>query len=571
MADAHGTPSPGGVRIAIAVVVWLTLLLGAGAAVAQPSAESSEPVPLAPEIAGRVVPLRGRVGVTLPGEPAPMPADNRPLIGGERIETAADARALIQLGSTALRLGPQADLELRALTPEQVVIELRAGSGALQIATQDWADRIVILSPEGQWRALRPGQYRIDRWADATRGSAWEGDLRFDAVDRTLVVPAGRFAEVSRAGGQGATEVAWGEPVPDEFAEWVQRDVRAAAQAAALRHVSPEVVGWEDLDRHGDWVTDPEWGSLWLPSGVGAGWTPYLDGRWVWVGTWGWTWVDASPWGFAPFHYGRWLRWHDRWAWAPGPRHSPPRFAPAPPHWPAPPRNRPAPRPHLPPPALQPPDRPLPHPPDRAFPHPPSVAPEPPRTGRPVHPPAPPVVPTAPHEPGAPGFDAGERRRHREPTPDGPHRPGATPPGATLPSPMPPRRDAPVEPTPPGTAPPHRSPPPGQAQPRPPTPAVPAPGGQGAAPTAPGVHAPHGPTAHRPHPAAPTPTPGPATGAPADPGRTPAPGIRHGGTGDRPAVPPAEPARQRPVGPPGDAPAGPPPSGGGGPARPAMR
>jgi hypothetical protein len=22
---------------------------------------------------------------------------------------------------------------------------------------------------------------------------------------------------------------------------------------------------------------------------------------------WGWTWVDNAPWGFAPFHYGRWV------------------------------------------------------------------------------------------------------------------------------------------------------------------------------------------------------------------------------------------------------------------------
>jgi hypothetical protein len=565
MADAHGSASPRTVRVAIAVFAWLALLLGAGAAGAQPAPESSGPVPQLPEIAGRVVPLRGQVGVTLPGDPAPTPADNRPLVGGERIETAADARALIQLGSTALRLGPRADLELRALAAPGVSIELRAGSAALQIATQDWADRIVILTPEGQWRALRPGHYRIDRWADATRGTAWEGDLRFDAADRTLVVPAGRFAEVSRPGGQGRTEVAWGEPVPDEFAQWVQRDAQAAAQAAALRHVSPEVVGWEDLDRHGDWINDPEWGSLWLPSGVGAGWTPYLDGRWVWVGSWGWTWVDASPWGFAPFHYGRWLRWHDRWAWAPGPRHAPPRFSPAPPQWTAPPRSPPAPRPHLPPPTLQLPDRPLPHPPDRAIPHPPAAAPEPPRTGRPVHPPAPPAVPSAPHDSASPGSGEREHRRHREPTPDGTHRPGAMPPGASVPTPVPPRREAPVEPTAPGAPSPHRPLPPGQAQPRPPT--APVQGGQGAAPAAPGGHAPQAPTAPRPRPGAPTPAPG----APAEPGRAPPPGVRHGALGDRPAAPPAEPARQRPAGPSGDAPVGPPPSGGGGPARPAMR
>ncbi len=33
----------------------------------------------------------------------------------------------------------------------------------------------------------------------------------------------------------------------------------------------------------------------------------------------GWTWVDDSPWGFAPFHYGRWIFLDARWCWVPGP------------------------------------------------------------------------------------------------------------------------------------------------------------------------------------------------------------------------------------------------------------
>ncbi len=29
--------------------------------------------------------------------------------------------------------------------------------------------------------------------------------------------------------------------------------------------------------------------------------------------------VDDAPWGFAPFHYGRWVSWNGGWGWAPGP------------------------------------------------------------------------------------------------------------------------------------------------------------------------------------------------------------------------------------------------------------
>jgi hypothetical protein len=47
------------------------------------------------------------------------------------------------------------------------------------------------------------------------------------------------------------------------------------------------------------------------------------------VRPWGWSWVDEAPWGFAPFHYGRWVYWRDRWCWTPGSYVARPVYAPA--------------------------------------------------------------------------------------------------------------------------------------------------------------------------------------------------------------------------------------------------
>ncbi|MEP7297207.1 MAG: DUF6600 domain-containing protein, partial [Burkholderiales bacterium] len=44
---------------------------------------------------------------------------------------------------------------------------------------------------------------------------------------------------------------------------------------------------------------------------------------------WGWTWVDDAPWGFAPFHYGRWVNVRNTWCWTPGQRVVRPVYAPA--------------------------------------------------------------------------------------------------------------------------------------------------------------------------------------------------------------------------------------------------
>ena len=95
------------------------------------------------------------------------------------------------------------------------------------------------------------------------------------------------------------------------------------------QYVAPEVTGYEDLEANGSWSSEPEYGEVWTPRVVAVDWSPYRYGRWVWVGPWGWTWVDDAPWGYAPFHYGRWAHVRNRWCWVPGPRHVRAVYAPA--------------------------------------------------------------------------------------------------------------------------------------------------------------------------------------------------------------------------------------------------
>jgi hypothetical protein len=109
----------------------------------------------------------------------------------------------------------------------------------------------------------------------------------------------------------------------------VTREDPRDERSASSRYVSPEMTGAEDLDRYGRWEAHPEYGALWFPLQVSVGWAPYRQGHWAWVRPWGWTWVDEAPWGFAPFHYGRWVNWGGRWGWAPGDRVLRPVYAPA--------------------------------------------------------------------------------------------------------------------------------------------------------------------------------------------------------------------------------------------------
>ena len=106
------------------------------------------------------------------------------------------------------------------------------------------------------------------------------------------------------------------------------RDRRYDGSVSA-RYVSPDVVGYQDLDAHGTWRVDATYGNVWAPNRLSAGWAPYRDGHWAWVDPWGWTWIDDAPWGFAVSHYGRWANLSGSWVWIPGPVRSRAYYAPA--------------------------------------------------------------------------------------------------------------------------------------------------------------------------------------------------------------------------------------------------
>jgi hypothetical protein len=74
----------------------------------------------------------------------------------------------------------------------------------------------------------------------------------------------------------------------------------------------------EELSPYGRWVVAGSYGDVWVPGGVTAGWSPYVDGEWVWT-DYGWTWVAYDSWGDIPYHYGTWVLADSYgWAWVPG-------------------------------------------------------------------------------------------------------------------------------------------------------------------------------------------------------------------------------------------------------------
>ena len=253
---------------------------------------------------------------------------NLPLTSGDRLSTSAQGRAEVRVGSTVLRLAGATELEVLRLDDEQMTFQLHAGSLALRVRSRELAAETEVRTAEAPLRPLVAGHYRFDRIDDTTQAGVWRGALRIDD-DQGFIVEAGQRAELWREGGARNLRFAWRGMPSDALANWVAQEDRADERSASSRYVSPEMTGAEDLDRNGRWERHPEYGAVWFPFEVQLGWAPYRYGHWAWVRPWGWTWVDDAPWGFAPFHYGRWVSWHGRWGWVPGEYVARPVFAPA--------------------------------------------------------------------------------------------------------------------------------------------------------------------------------------------------------------------------------------------------
>ena len=255
---------------------------------------------------------------------------NLPLTSGDRISTAAQGRAELRVGSSVLRLSGQTELELQRVDDERMVFRLHTGQLAVRLRTREMAEETELLTDEARLLPTRAGHYRLDRLDDRTLAGSWRGTLRVE--DSSLLVETGQRLEIWRTGRRGERSELrheWAQLPDDAFASWALSEDSRDERTAASRHVSPEMTGAEDLERHGRWEEHPEYGALWLPFEVRAGWAPYRYGRWAWVRPWGWTWVDEAPWGFAPFHYGRWVHWRGRWGWLPGSYTARPVYAPA--------------------------------------------------------------------------------------------------------------------------------------------------------------------------------------------------------------------------------------------------
>ena len=306
-------------RALVLCLVWV-LLLAAGAAWADP-----------PTRVARLGYLDREVSF-LPAGAADweQAALNQPLGTGDRLWTDREAAAELQLGGAALRLGERSNLSVLNLDDRIVQLQLTQGAVRLRVRSMGNGQSFEVDTPNLAVSLRRSGDYRIDvdPQGDATTVTVLSGEAEVfgDAAASYRVLPNQAY----RFYATGLSDYELLAPAPaDALDRWAQAREQRSAAATSARYVSSEVVGYEDLDANGVWRQEGDYGYVWTPTRVVVGWSPFRDGRWTWMQPWGWTWVDAAPWGYAVSHYGRWAHIRDAWCWVPGPLREPAVYAPA--------------------------------------------------------------------------------------------------------------------------------------------------------------------------------------------------------------------------------------------------
>ncbi|HKP65576.1 MAG TPA: DUF6600 domain-containing protein, partial [Casimicrobiaceae bacterium] len=294
-------------------------------------AQAPQPEPDDPPVrVGRMSFASGEVSFAPAGSDEWVQAQvNRPIVTGDQLWADNNARAELSVDNSSWWLGEQTSVTVSNLDDHIAQFQLQQGTLEFRVRRLPEGNIVEVDTPNLAFTVTRPGQYRVfvDAQDGSTTVSVRSGSADVYGENASYAVATGRAYRFYGTDLRDS-EIA-SLPSPDVFDRFVAERDRRYERNVSARYVSPEVVGYEDLDTYGTWSVQASYGNVWFPRTVRAGWAPYREGHWAWIDPWGWTWVDDEPWGFAPFHYGRWAYFDRGWGWVPGPRTIRPVYAPA--------------------------------------------------------------------------------------------------------------------------------------------------------------------------------------------------------------------------------------------------
>ena len=278
-------------------------------------------------------------------------SENQPFSVGDRIYTRENSHASLAFtGRNFARLNPNTSVDVLSLSDRRTQLALRDGSAMFDVGYLGDGELFEVGTPYGAVDFQQPGLYNVGidngqvlvsvlSGLAQVVGLGGSGQISKGEMLRLLGATAGDVV-LSQLDGRNA-----GYLVDDYYAYQYPRyyDGRYRDYNAYLsdpyyfdpyrRYVSYQyansyIPGLYDLDYYGDWQNVNGYGYAWAPR-VASDWMPYQSGYWVTDYPYGPTWVSTEPWGYAPYHYGRWAFVGDRWYWVPDNARVEPVYSPA--------------------------------------------------------------------------------------------------------------------------------------------------------------------------------------------------------------------------------------------------
>jgi hypothetical protein len=244
---------------------------------------------------------------------------NFSLRDGDRLWAGEDSKIEVQFtGGHMAWINYQTELDINKLERDDKgrAIQVAIASGEASFATRRMGpdDVFQVDTPNASIRSYDKARFRITVLEDGTtQVGVSDGRVELETQDGISDVGEGDLAEINQDGQVYTSAL----PERDDWDDWVDSrwDIYSRPSASA-RYLPPDMAAYSyEFDEGGRWAVYPGYGEVWVPA-VGPSWSPYSNGRWVWVAG-DYVWLPYDQW-YAPFHYGRWS-WavSTGWFWLP--------------------------------------------------------------------------------------------------------------------------------------------------------------------------------------------------------------------------------------------------------------
>jgi len=212
----------------------------------------------------------------------------RPVNLGDRLWTDKGGRAEVQLGSATLHMDSQAFIEVTGQDRNSMQASLNEGSVNARVRQSE--ESFEINTPQLAFRALQPGDYRID--VDPEKGTTRVAVRRGAAMLYGMAGGSLQLQEGQRVAFTGRELKVAGQAAPidqgfDRFAADRNRMEDRLIAARRLQQPMQAQVAQQKQPVQQKQVAQQD-----SPSGPAPDWMPNQHGYWQWIAPWGWTWVQ---------------------------------------------------------------------------------------------------------------------------------------------------------------------------------------------------------------------------------------------------------------------------------------